>query len=401
MRIIYHHRTLSDGAEGIHIREMVLAFRQLGHEVKVIGPLGEMHETKDSNSKPSRLANLKALIPDLLFECFEIFYNFIGLLLLFKAHIRFHADLIYDRYITFNASSVLFGKIFRIPVAMEVNAPLAFERATEPDERLILRRFAQITESWICSNANRVFAVSTPLKKHLKKHGVRSEKVTVLPNAVNVDHFSDTNGMRTCLRESLGIRNRSVVIGFVGVLRPWHGVDILVKAFAHPAVRRTNAHLVIVGDGPSWPDLKALAASLDLESRIVFPGRVSHKEIPTYIKIFDIAVSPKATFYASPMKILEYMAQGKATVAPDMANICDIISQPDTGLLFEPDNIEDLVAKLLILIEDEMLRTQIGNRARKDVLTYRTWQRNAQTVTDMILYRDLDSSKRQICGVEG
>jgi hypothetical protein len=142
MKILYHHRTLGDGAEGIHVREMVKAFRGLGHEVKVIGPAGEKAPEQSKNFRA--LAAIKTAMPSALYELMEVGYSAYAFCRTLLEIRKFKPDFIYDRYITFNAGTVLAGKAAGVPVVLEVNAPLALERsdgsARTPAERSRSRR---------------------------------------------------------------------------------------------------------------------------------------------------------------------------------------------------------------------------------------------------------------------
>src|SRR5690348_15508776 len=113
MKILYHHRTLGDGAEGIHIREMVKAFRALGHEVKVIGPTGEIPPEPSKKSK--RLERIKRSVPHVLYELLEICYTAYCFWKTAREIRLFKPDFIYDRYIIFNAGPILAGRAYRIP----------------------------------------------------------------------------------------------------------------------------------------------------------------------------------------------------------------------------------------------------------------------------------------------
>src|SRR5262245_43907489 len=98
----------------------------------------------------------------------------------------------------------------------------------------------------------------------------------------------------------------------------------------------------------------------------------------------DISVSPRATSYASPMKILEYMAMGKAIVAPAMENICDILHHRQDAILFPPEDIDGLAGGLRELIRDPVLRVSLGHEARRRIETERTWLHNAQGVVQLV-----------------
>jgi glycosyltransferase involved in cell wall biosynthesis len=383
VKILYHHRTLGDGAEGIHVKEMIAAFRALGHDVIVLSPVGE--KTGQPSNTRSVAERVKKLLPRACFEMLEIGYNAAAFLALFRLVRKHKPDFIYDRYITFNASAVALGKLLRLPVVLEVNSPLALERSQQPDERLIFRAIAHAMERWICSNSHRTLVVSTPLKEYLISVKVPAAKVTVVPNGVNLARFAAEVPSEAALRGKLGIAPGAGVVGFVGVMRPWHGIDLLMHAFVALEARLDKPlHLLLVGDSPIQAELDALSAKLGIKDRVTITGRVKHDEIPRYIALFDAAVSPKATFYASPMKIVEYMAMGKAVVAPDTANIRDLISEGSDGCLFAPDSAESLAGALESLFRSPGRIGEVGAAAKKKTLDTLNWNRNALTVLDWV-----------------
>jgi glycosyltransferase involved in cell wall biosynthesis len=238
-------------------------------------------------------------------------------------------------------------------------------------------------ERYICSTADHVFVVSTPLKRHLVDTvGVPACRITVLPNGANLTKF-DPHIDGSLVRASYGI-GRKTVIGFVGILRPWHGIEILLEAFAGLSAGREDLHLLIVGDGPIEGELKARAAALGISSHVTFCGRIAHDNVRDHVAAFDIAVSPKATFYASPMKILEYMAMAKPVIAPAMDNIRDIIDDGRTGQLFEPESIHGLRQALQALVDDRALCARLGGQARAEIESARSWEMNARRVIDHV-----------------
>ena len=381
MKILYHHRTLGDGAEGIHIREMVKAFRDLGHEVRVIGPAGET--PPDSSRKSRMLGNVKRLIPHVLYELLEISYTGYCFLKTTWAIRSFKPDFIYDRYITFNAGTVLAGKMCRIPVCLEVNAPLAMERSVEQDERLVFRQIASGMERWICTQATRTVVVSTPLKQYLESIGVPRGKCIVMPNGVDPDRF--TPGARdTALFDQLGIPKGHFVVGFTGVLRPWHGLDLLVEAAATVARNGFKVFLLIVGDGPYRSSLEKMVDESGLERSVCITGRIPHERVPDYVSLFDVAVSPRATFYASPMKVIEYMALGKPVVVPGTPNFLDIIDDRSEGITFEEGSAVSLEQAIVRLCQEPELRRELGIRARQKVVRRLNWRWNANEVCRLI-----------------
>lgn len=381
MRILYHHRTLGDGAEGIHIREMVRAFRDLGHEVKVIGPAGET--PPGQSARFGRLQAVKRAVPGVAYELLEIGYTAHAYISARREIAAFRPDFIYDRYITFNAGLILAGRHAGVPVCLEVNAPLALERSGEQDEKLIFRKTAARMERWICANATWTIVVSTPLKEYLGSIGVPDERCVVMPNGVDPEKFSP-RPRQVQLARQLGLTDASFVVGFTGVLRPWHGLDLLVGAVARLRRNDVPAVLLIVGDGPYRTELEKIVAERNMQDAVFITGRMAHNQVPDYVSLFDAAVSPRATFYASPMKVLEYMSLGKAVVVPGTQNFLDIIDEGVNGVSFRDGDEEDLCRALAYVHGMEARRVDLGSQARRKVEERLNWRWNAREVCRLV-----------------
>ena len=375
MKILYHHRTLGDGAEGIHVAEMVKAFRQLGHDVRVLSLIGEA--TNTTSPAQSRWSRVARLMPGFVYELGEIAYNLHGYLSLSRAVEEFRPDFIYDRYVSYNYSAVGTGRRYGIPVVLEVNSPYSFQKQTF-DETLYFRHVLRFFERKICRDATCVVVVSTPLKQFLVSIGVPDERIVVMPNGTDPRMFHPHIDGEP-IRQQYGLEGK-IVIGFCGILRPWHGLELLLQAFAEVLPGRPDLHLLIVGDGPSRADLECLLRDRGLTRQVTITGRQPHARVRAFVAAMDIAVSPRATFYASPMKILEYMGMGKAIVAPDMENIRDILTHEQDGLLFRTEDASSLAKSLQYLIGNAARRAEFGKMARQKIEAERTWLHNAQAV---------------------
>jgi glycosyltransferase involved in cell wall biosynthesis len=135
---------------------------------------------------------------------------------------------------------------------------------------------------------------------------------------------------------------------------------------------------VIVGDGPALPQLAARAAELGLADRVHLPGRVAHDEVAGYMQLFDVALQTAAVAYASPLKLFEYMALGRAIIAPDQPNIREILTDGETAKLFSPASETSFRDALSRLCADATLRTRLGEAAERAVReTPYTWAHNA------------------------
>lgn len=375
MRILYHHRTLGDGAEGIHIQSIVNQLKELGHEVRVVSLVGENTEFRSSQeAKESKWDKIKAFIPKPIYELAEIAYNLKGKSMLMTAIKEFKPDIIYDRYAHFSFSAMWAASKAKVPLILEVNSPYSIQKRQW--EKVYFPWLSEMGERKIFNKAPHIIVVSSPLKKIVMDYGVPAERITVLPNGTDPEQFN-LNPVVKKMKKSLNLDGK-VVLGFVGILRRWHNIDNLINILGEINLKKHDAAMLFLGDGPSYEELKEYNHTSGNEDTIQFMGRIQHKEIQEYINYFDIAVSPHATPYSSPMKILEYMAMEKAVLAPDMPNIRDLIEDGKTGLLFEPDNNESLKRQLVKLLNDKELRKKLGQAARQRVLTEFTWRKNAE-----------------------
>jgi glycosyltransferase involved in cell wall biosynthesis len=379
MNILYHHRTLGDGAEGIHVSSMVEAFRGLGHDVRIAAMIGE--RTNVATTRTRLFQQVRRWTPQPAFEILELAYGVAGSQRLIAEIARWPPSVIYERYMLFNTAGVTAAERFKIPLLLEVNAPLAWERARY--ERLSLKRTARRYERMICSRADRVLVVSTPLKEYLANEGVPEGRIAVVPNGADPERFRPLPDARARMRERLSVKPDELVVGFSGILRPWHGVELLIDAAAAlpPAVRR-RVRLLIVGDGPSRATLGELAAKRGLANAVIFSGRVPHSEVPEYLAAFDVGVSPRATFYASPMKVPEYMAMGIPVIAPRTPNLKDLIDDGRTGTMFEPEKADALASALTELLESQDTRERLASAARREIVDRRTWRHIALRALD-------------------
>jgi glycosyltransferase involved in cell wall biosynthesis len=370
MRVLYHHRTLGDGAEGIHVSSVVEAMRGLGHEVRVMSVIGT--RTNVTNTRTRLLGPLVKALPRFVYELMELAYSLLGYWALTRHVAAWRPDFIYERYALFNLAGVLAARRTGLRLVLEVNAPLALERRLY--ERLALRRLARRCERYVCSRADVVIAVSTPLKEYLISLGVSPDRIVVEPNGADPDQFQPRPRRGDEIRARYGIPSEAVVVGFTGILRPWHGVDMLIEALAQIPRSNLRLHALIVGDGPSLSELQALVRARGVSELVTFTGRVPHDDIADCVAAFDLGVSPRATFYASPMKIPEYMASGIPVIGPRMPNITDLVTEGVDGACFEPESVDDLSRVLHRLAADGQHRLRLSRSARQSILTGRTWR---------------------------
>ena len=364
MRILYSHRIQSRDGQSVHIEELVGALRAQGHEVLVVGP--SFYQASDFGGESSTVARLRRLLPGAAGEAAELAYNVPAYRRLARACRDFKPDLIYERCNLLFLAGTWLARRTGLPLYLEINSPLAAERTQHGTLRL--QRLAHALERLVWRSATRVLPVTQVLADVVAAAGVPRDRLRVVPNGVVLDRFPEQPERAEAV----------VTLGFVGFVRDWHGMDVLIRQMASdPAPLR----LVVVGDGPARPDLEALAAGLGLAGRVRFTGIVEHALVPAAVAGFDIALQPKVVAYASPLKIFDYMAAGRAIVAPDQPNIREILRHEETALLFDPADPDALWRAVQRLAADPALRARLGAAARAELVRQDyTWAGNARRV---------------------
>lgn len=376
LRILYHHRVRSRDGQTVHIDELVAALRALGHIVEIVAPPGF---TQDAfGAAPKHIGLLKAHLPASLYELLELLYNVGAFWRLAVAYRRLRPDIIYERCNLYLLAGTVLSVLTGTPLLLEVNAPLAEERARHGG--LGMRRLAAGLERVVWRCAAYVLPVTAVLAAGLGTAGVPAQRILVLPNGIDPARFLRRNDGAAAKRR-YGLDGR-FVLGFTGFMRDWHGLDIVVDMLALPHTP-PELHLLLVGDGPARPALERQAARLGVSDRITFAGIVDRDTVAAVIDAFDIALQPRAVPYASPLKLVEYMAAGKAIMAPDQPNIRELLEAERTALLYDPAEPRAMTAAILRLAGDPALRQRLGDAARHTILGRGlTWRHNAERISE-------------------
>lgn len=295
-------------------------------------------------------------------------------------------DVIIERMSMLGHLGLDFSRELGIPLLVEVNAPITREASTYRSVYNV--SLAGDVEARVLREADGVIAVSSQLRHELVGSGVEEGKIEVIPNGFDPAAFSNIPSPDEC-RSRHGLSGGRI-IGFAGSLKSWHGCDVLLLAFERIAARDPDVQLLIVGTGPAERELRETAKQLGLGERVRFTGGVDHSEIPSLLGAMDIAVAPFRSverFYFSPIKLFEYMAANRCVVASRLGQIAEVIEDRVTGLLCEPDDPEDLAAKLRLALCSDRVRMQLGARAGAVARERYTWTRAA---------RDTEALARQL-----
>ena len=376
MKILYHHRIASKDGQYVHIEEIINAFKELGHKVLLVEP--KLTSNKEFGTDANIVQLIRENVPGFFHEFIEFCYAGIDFLKLSFHVINNKPDCIYERYNLFLPSGIWVKKLFRIPLILEVNAPLYEERKKYGS--ISLNKLALWTESYVWKNADYILPVTNVLADRIRALNISDDKIVVIQNGINKKQFSKAFNHKEIIKK-YHLEDK-LILGFVGFVRKWNFLDRFMQIIANN--KEKNWHLFIIGDGPELPELKRLAKSLEIIDRITMTGFVNRDELPKYISTFDIALLPDVVEYASPLKLFEYMALKRAVLAPNKSNLREIVTDEQDIILFNPDEVSDFNDKLEILCNSEEQRKQISQGAVntiKDKKLY--WTENAKVVADL------------------
>ena len=380
MKIVYHHRTRFGDAQGIHIYEMVQAFRDLGHTVEIAALVKE--DSLDAKkAKGKAWGWLTAWIPSWLYELMSLSYNIYGYWYLCRTIRKERPSLIYERYSLNTFCGIWASRRFGIPIVLEINLPIYYEGSRFG--KLTFQKLARSSERWIASHGTWTVVVSAAMRDYFVGEGVPPEKMVVMPNGIDPGCFHPGVSGKA-VRDRFGLEG-SIVIGFVGWFREWHGLETLLKLMGEIDLEKKGVRLLLLGDGPAYEKLYRYAEDNGLLSAVIFAGPVARPDVPSFIAAMDIAVLPKTNEYGCPMKVIEYMAMGKCIVAPDQLVIRELVEQKISARLFNPDDPEDFKKALLETINDPLLRTSLGAKAY-DAVRRRSylWSTNAAQTLNLV-----------------
>jgi glycosyltransferase involved in cell wall biosynthesis len=289
-------------------------------------------------------------------------------------------DVIYERCAYLMDSGSKIARLKGIPHLLEVNAPYPEEKVKMEGRSAFLSAAEDIERNMI-QGAKTVFTVSTAMKDYLKKRsGTDGSHIHVVPNAVGDDWLNYSSKNNPLLRSEWSIERDEFVVGFVGSIFPYHGVDRMIQAassFARNGVG--GVRMLIVGDGEIVPQLKQMAKDLGVEQAIKFTGNVPHNKVKDLISIMDVCVMPRSNWYGSPVKIFEYGALGKCIIGPDVVPVVDVMKHREDGLLIQdmPDALYDAIQYLRA---NPLEKDAMALRFKNKVHSQFTWSKVAQTI---------------------
>lgn len=270
------------------------------------------------------------------------------------------------------------GRRHGLPVVYECRAfweDAAVDHGTTREGSLRYR-LTRAMETRVFRRADAVTCICEGLRSDIVARGVPASRVTVIPNAVDIDSFGESSGYDRGLAEQLGILDRPV-IGFLGSFYAYEGLDLAISSLPRMRERVPGLLLLLVGGGPQAENLKAQAARLGLSDAVVFAGRVPHDQVQRYYDLVDVLVYPRhrmrLTDLVTPLKPLEAMAQRRLLVASDVGGHRELIEDGVTGRLFRAGDADAFAGVVADLFDRRDAWDALRRAGRLFVEQERSW----------------------------
>ncbi|MBS0446972.1 MAG: glycosyltransferase, exosortase A system-associated [Proteobacteria bacterium] len=299
------------------------------------------------------------------------------------------ADIVHAHSPVLNALPALWvRRQLKVPLVYEMRASwedAAVDHGTTT-EGSVRYRASRALESYALKRADQVTTICEGLRGDIAIRGVPDERITVIPNAVDVASFRFGVEADPELRRSLGL-DGATVLGFAGSFYGYEGLALLIEAARRMLPRHPNLRVLLVGGGPQEANLKAQVASAGLGDRVIFTGRVPHDQVQRYYELIDVLAYPRLgirlTELVTPLKPLEAMAQGRMLVASDVGGHRELIRHGETGFLFKAGDATALAQVLDDVLARRALWPDVRHQARRFVEQERTWARSVARYRDV------------------
>ena len=275
-----------------------------------------------------------------------------------------------------------------LPVVYEVRAfweDAAVDHGTTRDGS-VRYKLTRAMETYALKRANHVTTICEGLRRDIVARGIAPQRVTVIPNAVDIDGFEPGGTPDPVLRTALGLDGCSV-IGFIGSFYAYEGLDLLLESLPKIRASGHDVRVLLVGGGPQDGALKAQVKKLGLDHLVVFTGRVPHSEVKRYYDLIDVLAYPRhsmrLTELVTPLKPLEAMAQGRLLVASDVGGHRELIRHGETGMLFQAGSAASLADVIVQLLGQRADWPRLRQAGRQHVESERNWRTSVGRYVDV------------------
>ena len=374
MRVSYfnYHYDIEGSAIGAatQVRALSAALTRLGHQVDVQFRTAKKPGGRREYLGLKKVPGLRRYghVPRLIWRNFALIREELKLL------DRFRPDVVLAVSSYANFSALAASRRWRLPLVLFAEAPLEYEYRLFYPQYYRYPWLSRGLEGINVRGADQVTCISEVLKGYLMRYEAPAAKLQVVPNGVDHRLFTPREPDLEFMAR-LGLKDR-MVIGYIGSFEFFSGVERFLALAQQIIAAQRRVVFLLVGKGRVDDAIRRGAESDGLGPHFRFAGSLPHQLIPRVLSVMDIVIGPYKEdylFYGSSMKLLEYMAAGKAVLFPALGQIKEVVCDGYNGRLYDPGDTPTLAHHLLELVEDEGLRRQLGARARLTIENHWTW----------------------------
>ena len=387
MRITYISN--DRGFLSIHCHEIISHCAKRGHAVTLIMP-GDVALSLSLNAavRQKRIPVLfkNDILAEAAFQALACFSLLISMLSLSRPH------LIYARQNYAGLGPIVLARIFKIAYMAEVNGIIQ----SRGRGFSVRHKVKQILEYACLKNAPAIVVPSAFLRSRIaRQFSIPAERISIIPNGVNPAVFFPRNDAQET-RAECGFSENDFVVGFIGSMGTWQGIEILKSAILHMRNRHdcSECRFLIAGDyapdaryssmrqgqGQGRKDIVSFIADNNLAGIVHYAGFVTYEQSARYMNAADVLVAPYTRAYlsaggGSPMKLYAYLASGRPAIITDLGDFTDAteLAERRAAHLIAPDSAEQLVLGIATLKENASLAKEIAENGREWAIKHRTW----------------------------
>lgn len=404
MRILYlnylHDIHGASFGSAIKPRRILEEMSKMGHDIHVEWMAEEMHGERIRDYVQGRKSKLREFAGFFLREPKSLYHNWAYFQKENELVETFRPELIVGRleYATF--SFVKTAKKYNLPLIVEVDAPPFYEAKHFHPKCLRNPWLAFGIEKYVTRRADYSIMQSRQLYEYYLNHAkLDPEKTTWTSNGADIEKFAPTpKNPKTMKKYEL---NGKSVIGFIGSLGTWHGLDNLLHMIESVVQSNAQAVFMIVGAGGTDEiRFREILKNKNLMQNVILTGHIDYDKVPEYLDLMDVVLAPYPAFdffYFSPIKLFEYMAAGKPVLLTKVGQLAEIIKDRENGVFCDPKDPADVAQKINHLLENPELRKHIGKKARETIEKEYTWKHKAkfwESICEQVLKQKKDSGSK-------
>ncbi len=357
--------------------ELFAALREFGYEIKICWM--KKQPAGGAAATPTLRTRLKKKLTRYIYDFKTLCSN--GVYFLKALHLanEFKPDIIVGRIERCLVSDLLLARVKKVPFILEADCPAVYEALKFQKNYHTYKFINKWIEKINVRLADEVIVVSERMQWYFSQYGRDTSRIAIVTNGADSEKFSPS--IRADAVRSQCRLTHSVTLGFIGSFNSWHGIQNLAELMLHLTRQNPGITFLLVGEGgkmKSW--LEEFIETHDLTAAVIFAGYVDYADMPRYVAAMDIVLAPYPNlpfFYYSPVKLFEYMAAGKAIVTTKLGQIAEVIDDGVDGVLCAPDDAEEMGRRVAELITKPQLRRNMGEAARRKVVTSYLWKHKA------------------------